>query len=66
MFYTYILKSKKQAGAIYIGYMSDLKKRLAEHNNRGKKDKWTKTFFQKEKVLFPGEAKRHLSLWHTK
>lgn len=33
MFYTYILKSKKQSGAIYIGYTSDLKKRLTEHND---------------------------------
>lgn len=33
MFYTYILKSKKQAGAIYTGYTSDLKRRLSEHNN---------------------------------
>lgn len=33
MFYTYILKSKKQPGAIYIGYTFDLKKRLAEHND---------------------------------
>lgn len=33
MYYAYILKSKKQAGAIYIGYTSDLKKRLPEHND---------------------------------
>ncbi len=33
MYYTYILKSKVRAGAIYIGYTSDLKKRLTEHNN---------------------------------
>ena len=32
MYYAYILRSKYQAGAIYIGYTSDLKKRLAEHN----------------------------------
>lgn len=33
MYYVYILKSRKEAGAIYIGYTSDLKKRLVEHNN---------------------------------
>jgi len=33
MYYVYILKSKKQDGAIYIGYTSDLKLRLSEHNS---------------------------------
>ena len=33
MYYTYILKSTKTAGAIYIGYTKDLKTRLAYHNN---------------------------------
>jgi len=33
MYYTYILKSKKQPGAIYIGYTKDLKSRLIEHNS---------------------------------
>lgn len=33
MYYTYILRSTKQHGAIYIGYTSNLKKRLAEHND---------------------------------
>lgn len=32
MFYLYILKSKKD-GKLYIGYTSDLKKRLIEHNS---------------------------------
>lgn len=32
MFYTYILSSTKQKGAIYIGSTKDLKKRLDEHN----------------------------------
>jgi len=31
MFYTYILKSKK-SDELYIGYTSNLKKRLEEHN----------------------------------
>ena len=31
MFYTYILKSLKD-GSLYIGYISDLRKRLTEHN----------------------------------
>jgi len=33
MYYTYILKSLKVPGAIYIGYTSDLKSRLASHNS---------------------------------
>ncbi len=33
MYYTYILKSLKVPGAIYIGYTSDLKSRLADHNS---------------------------------
>jgi len=32
MFYVYVLRSLKD-GKKYIGYSSDLKKRLAEHNN---------------------------------
>ena len=32
MFYVYILKSEKD-GDIYVGYSSDLKRRLEEHNN---------------------------------
>lgn len=32
MYYTYILKSLKTRGAIYIGYTADLKSRLIEHN----------------------------------
>ena len=31
MFYTYVLKSKKD-GDLYIGFSSDLKRRFAEHN----------------------------------
>jgi len=31
MFYVYILQSKKN-GELYIGYTSDLKRRLKEHN----------------------------------
>ena len=33
MYYVYILKSEKQVGAIYIGYTSDLKCRIKEHNS---------------------------------
>lgn len=33
MFYTYVLKSTKQPGAIYIGYCKDLKSRLKQHNS---------------------------------
>lgn len=32
MFYTYILKSKKDC-KFYIGFTKDLKRRFAEHNN---------------------------------
>lgn len=31
MFYTYVLKSKKD-GKLYIGFSSDLENRLSEHN----------------------------------
>jgi len=37
MYYVYILKSKKQLGAIYIGYTSDLKSRIVEHNSNSSK-----------------------------
>lgn len=33
MYYTYILKSNKNPGAIYIGYTKDLRARLSQHNN---------------------------------
>ncbi len=33
MFYTYILKSKKD-DSLYIGYTSDLKRRFVEHNSK--------------------------------
>ncbi|MEI7809976.1 MAG: GIY-YIG nuclease family protein [bacterium] len=39
MFYTYVLKSKKN-GKLYTGYTSDLKKRFKEHNDG--KSKYTK------------------------
>ena len=32
MFYVYVLKSKSD-GKLYIGYTSDLRKRINEHNN---------------------------------
>ena len=31
MFYTYVLKSKKD-GKLYVGFCLDLKRRLSEHN----------------------------------
>lgn len=34
MFYVYILRSTKQAGAIYIGYTPNLKARLKSHNSQ--------------------------------
>jgi len=33
MYFTYILRSLKTSGAIYIGYTNDLKSRLANHNS---------------------------------
>ena len=33
MYYAYILESKKVKGKRYIGYTSDLRKRLIHHNN---------------------------------
>ncbi|MBI5055637.1 MAG: GIY-YIG nuclease family protein [Nitrospirae bacterium] len=33
MYYTYILKSIKTPGAIYIGYTGDLTSRLEQHND---------------------------------
>ena len=33
MYYTYILKSIAQPGAIYIGYTHDLKVRISQHND---------------------------------
>ena len=32
MYYTYILKSLKTPGAVYIGSTADIKRRLLEHN----------------------------------
>ncbi len=32
MFYTYVLKSKKD-GKLYVGWTDDLKNRLRQHNN---------------------------------
>ncbi len=43
MFYTYILKSIKNPGAIYIGYTQDIDLRLAHHNNP-KNDGYTKRY----------------------
>ena len=34
MYYTYILRSLKQGGAVYIGYTNDLKLRLIQHNSK--------------------------------
>ena len=42
MFFTYILYSKR-FGKIYIGFTSDLEKRLASHNDEKNKG-WTKKF----------------------
>lgn len=37
MYYTYILRSVKQPGAIYIGYTDNLKIRLKQHNDSAHK-----------------------------
>ena len=43
MYYTYILRSKKQPGAIYIGSTVDLEKRLLKHN-ASYKDSYSKRY----------------------
>lgn len=37
MYYVYILRSKKQPGAVYIGYTNDLKSRILNHNSASNK-----------------------------
>ncbi len=44
MFYVYVLKSARD-NLLYIGYTSDLKRRLAEHNERQSKSTRTRTPF---------------------
>ena len=34
MFYTYILQSKIKSDQLYIGFTTDLKRRLTEHNQK--------------------------------
>jgi putative endonuclease len=34
MFYTYILQSKIKSDQLYIGFTTDLKRRLSEHNQK--------------------------------
>jgi len=53
MYYTYILKSIKQPGAIYIGYTKDLKSRLMEHNGANLKQYTNK--------YAPWEIEAHIS-----
>lgn len=50
MFYVYILKSKKKADQVYIGYSSDLKKRFIEHNSG--KSKATKPYLPWELIFY--------------
>ena len=59
MYYTYILKSKKD-GTNYVGYTGDLKKRLKDHNECRSKYTSTKApyvliwygaFISKEKAM---------------
>ena len=40
MYYVYVLKSLKD-GNLYIGYSSDLKERLRDHNSNPKTDSYT-------------------------
>ena len=48
-FYTYILQSKKN-NSLYIGYTSDLKKRLKEHNSGN--NKATKPFIPYKLICY--------------
>ena len=49
MFYVYILKSKAN-DSLYIGYTSDLKKRIISHNNG--KNKATKPFIPYNLIFY--------------
>lgn len=49
MFYTYLLKSKKN-GKLYTGSTNDLKKRLKEHNDG--KSNYTKKYIPYELVYY--------------
>jgi putative endonuclease len=53
MYYTYVLYSEKH-DKIYIGYTSDIKKRLARHNSINNKG-YTKKY-QPWEVLFSEDA----------
>ena len=51
MYYVYLLKSDN-ASELYIGYTSDLRRRVAEHNRKGKKhtsrknSTWTLVYYE--------------------
>ena len=54
MFYVYILQSKKNLDKIYIGYSSNLKQRLQEHNDGD--SKYTSRFKPWSLIYYEGFA----------
>lgn len=51
MFYVYVLESEDEKRDFYLGYSSDLKRRLAEHNSPENRDstgnrKWRLVYYE--------------------
>jgi putative endonuclease len=59
MFYVYLIRSKKD-NTLYIGYTTDLKRRLEQHNNG--LSRYTKGKTPWELVYFEGFKDRKLAL----
>ncbi len=72
MYYVYVLKSQKEH--VYIGYTSDLKRRMSEHEGKlspyTKNDEWHLVYYEaylsksdaqkREKRLKDGRARRQM------
>lgn len=63
MFYTYVLKSKKD-GKLYVGWAKDLRDRVIKHN-RGKVDS-TRTRVPLELIYFEGCLSKELAIKREK